>query len=118
MLNYDKQQAASAAVAELNREGKLRATSDDEKQRAAYAIFDLLHEWAASNMPYGANAEISERYIKKGLQAVRVKVIRMDREQHQELEQKYGVDPITILSVIGALFSMVNWLIRWLRGEV
>jgi soluble lytic murein transglycosylase-like protein len=118
MLNYDKQQAASAAVSELNREGLLRATSDEDKQRAAYAIFDMLHEWSAENMPYGANAEISERYINKGLQAVRVKANRMAREQPQELEQKYGVDPITILSVIGALFSIVGWLIRWLRGEV
>lgn len=104
---------AIAAVSELTKNGQLQATSQSEKEKAAFAVFSELHQWSASRMPFGAGAEISERYVKMGLKSVREKF-----RTNPELHQAYGIfDPITIISLISSLFSIIGWLCRWFSGE-
>lgn len=103
----------SATVSACENGGFLVGVSVSQKELAAQAVHDELHRWSASHMPFGAGAEVSERYIKMGLKSVREKF-----RTNPELHQAYGVfDPITILSVISALFSIIGWLRKWFSGE-
>lgn len=101
------------AVEELDRHGYLAGVSADEKERANAAVFAELHEWSKERLPIGSGSEVSEKFIRKGLKAVREK-FRTD----PTCCQKYGfVDPVTILTVVSALFSIISWLWWWLHSE-
>lgn len=61
----------------------------------------------------GVSTEISDKFIRKGMKAVQQK-FRNDPAACQA----YGfVDPVTILTVISALFSIVNWIVKWWNNE-
>ncbi len=104
--------AANAAI-ELENHGHCSKLDRSEKTKAIAAVFAEMNKWSAEHNPVGASAEVSREAINRGLHAVSSK-FRND----PALSQAYGfVDPITLLTVISALFSIVGWIRKWLRGE-
>ena len=104
--------AANAAI-ELENHGHCSRLSRPEKEKAIAAVFAEMNKWSAEHLPMGATAEVSEAAINRGLHAVSNK-FRNDAD----LVQTYGfVDPVTLLTVISALFSIVGWIRKFLRGE-
>lgn len=104
--------AANAAI-ELEGHGHCSRLSRTEKEKAISAVFTEMNKWSAEHLPMGASAEITDALINRGLHAVSNK-FRND----PELSKAYGfVDPVTLLTVISALFSIAGWIRKWLRGE-
>ncbi len=104
--------AASCAI-ELENHGHCSKLSRAEKENATAAVFIEMNKWSAEHLPMGASAEITEAAIKRGLQAVSNK-FRND----PELVKAYGfADPITLLTVISALFSIVGWIRNFLSRD-
>jgi len=104
---------AISAVQQMSKHNHLPMMSREDKEQATAAVFSEMNKWSAENLPMGASADVSEATINRGLHAVSNK-FRND----PALVQAYGfVDPVTILSVISALFSIVGWIVKWWKGE-
>lgn len=110
MLNHE---AAVKVANKLTKEQRFTGYSEDQKIKATAAIFAEMHEWAAEKLPMGASAQVTEETIRKGLKAVREKVMRMPAE---ECEQKYGIPILLILGLIPTLVSWVKMLWAWWNG--
>lgn len=113
MPTNDLMQAqVSEAVTRMTRANYLQSMSDDERTTATAAVFAELHLWARDNLAMGASADESEKQIARGLKTVKQK-FRSD----PALAQKYGIfDPVTIFTVISALFSIIGWIVKWWNG--
>jgi hypothetical protein len=113
MLNPEHTAFASEAVDELSRRGQLAGIPTDDKVKATAAVFAEMHAWSSEHLPMGASAEVSEKLVNKGLKAVRNKF----RAQPELAEQKYGIDPLTVFSVISALWTVVSWIVNWWQSR-
>lgn len=106
---------ATNAIDELDSRGLLRCGANrDEKVMAARAAFQELHHWSTEHLPMGADAHLTQEALKVGLRQVQ----RRFTENKAEMQQKYGCDPLTVLTVISALFSIITNLVKWWRGTV
>lgn len=108
------EKAAVACVAEITNHGYMLDADEGQKIKAAAAVFRELHEWSLAHLPIGASAVVTDKYVRKGLAAVRAKIAGKSDE---ECRQTYGVPILFILSFIPTLFSIVSWIVRWWRGE-
>lgn len=105
---------ATNVADELGKAGFLSTTSHEHKVAAAAAIHDELHLWAEEHFPMGCSAEMSEEHLKRGLKAVRNKLMHMPSE---ECEQKYGVPILLIISLIPTLVSWISMIWKLWKGE-
>jgi hypothetical protein len=113
MLDQRHHQAFAAdAVTELSKHGQLMGLPADAKLKATAAVFAEMHLWSAEHLPMGASAEVSEQFINRGLKAVRSKF-----RSQPDLAQTYGIDPLTVFSVISALWSVVSWIVKWWQSR-
>lgn len=104
---------AECATKELEDRRQCSKLSRAEKENALAAIFCEMNKWSAEHLPMGASAEVSEATINRGLHAVSNKF-----RNEPELSRAYGcVDPVTLLTVISALFSIVGWIVKWWKGN-
>lgn len=87
---------------------ELRDVSPEQREKITQAVFDRMHEWTVNHLPMGAPAHISEEFLRKGLHAA---------QQQVKAAPPAGCDPITVLTVISCLFSIIGWLKRWFSGE-
>lgn len=77
----------------------------DKREAAAKVVFDELQSWSREHMPMGATESVSKDKIRQGLEHVRRRV--------KNNEIACGIDPITVLTVVSALFSIVSKLVEW-----
>lgn len=82
--------------------------STPKEQAAAKVLADELQVWARDNLPMGCSARQAEKLIKRGLGETQIKLMSEP--------QKYGIDPVTILTVVSALLSIVSKLVQWWRS--
>lgn len=82
---------------------------DPEEQKTARVVARELQAWARTKLPMGAGADITEKAIKTGLADVRFRL--------RQNPKAYGVDPITVITVISALLSIVDKLVKWWKGQ-
>lgn len=99
---------ACLARLSVEHEEELRDIPVEQREAVTSAIFDAIHEWAATCLPMGASPAVSERFIRKGLHAAKLKV------QHSP---PAGIDPMTVLTIVSVLFSIVGWIVEWWRGR-
>ena len=78
-----------------------------QREQVLSAVFGEMHDWAVNHNPVGAPSHVSERFIRKGLEAAKNKV------QHNP---PAGIDPLTVLTIISILYRVVSWLVRWFQG--
>jgi hypothetical protein len=103
--------AASVAISQRlveQRGEELHGVTAEQRDAVVAAMFDEMHVWATNHLPMGAPAKVSEEFIRKGMKAAREKL------QHHP---PAGIEPMTVLTVISALFSIVGWILKWWRGE-
>lgn len=104
---------AASATEELENRGHCSKLSRAEKENALAAIFCEMNKWSAAHLPMGATAEVSEAAINRGLHAVSNKF-----RNEPKLSESYGfADPVTLLTIISALFSIVGWIVKWWKGN-
>lgn len=100
---------AAMASAEIASHKNCAGISDSDRELAAKVVFDELHSWATRNMPMGATAKVTNAKIEDGLRHVKRRV--------QAKEIACGIDPLTVLSVISALYSIISKLAEWWNGR-
>lgn len=81
----------------------------DAEQKTAQVVARELQIWARAKLPMGAGAALSEKAIKSGLKDVEFRL--------KTNPQAYGIDPITLLTVISTLMSIVSQLAAWWKGR-
>lgn len=79
------------------------------EQETAKVVARELQAWARTKLPMGAGASMTEKAIKTGLADVR---FRLSRDP-----QAYGIDPVTLITVISALMSIVSKLAQWWQSR-
>jgi len=92
--------------------------TSDAKQIAAEIVFAELHALAIKK-PMGAavSDHEHEQQIRRDLREVK-EAIENDKEKQKQIRQAYGIDPVTIFTLISGLFSIVRFIRQWLRGEI
>ena len=114
MLSNEAMQAQSAkAVKLMVKNNHLQSMAESDRIAATAAVFAELHNWSLSNLAMGASADETEKQINRGL-----KIVKQKFRSDPTLAPKYGIfDPVTIFTVISALFSIVNFLVKWWNGS-
>jgi hypothetical protein len=97
----------------MEQTGKITGVSATDQIKANVAVFEELHKWSEKNLAMGVGADVSEKQIRVGLKAVKRKF-----KNDPKAAQAYGLDPLTVLTVLSALFNILGWLVRWWKGEV
>lgn len=100
---------AAMASAEIASHAMCKNMAAKDRDAAAKVVFDELHLWATRNMPMGATAKVTNAKIEDGLRHVKRRV--------QAKEIACGIDPLTVLSVISALYSIISKLAEWWNGR-
>lgn len=103
--------AASDACLQM---GEIPGMSAEDQHRGAQLVFEELHLWASTHVPMGAamDERSHETLIRTGINAVRNKL-----SKDPSRAQAYGIDPISLITLISAMFSIVGWIRKWMRGE-
>ncbi len=89
--------------------GAVSQFSSEKERQAAAVISRELQNYARQKMPMGCGPDVAEKVIREGLADIKFKIKRNP--------QAYGVDPVTAVTVIAALVSIVYTLVKWFRGE-
>lgn len=104
---------STEAVKHMMRNNHLQSMPEDERIAATAAVFAELHTWSRDHLAMGASADDTEKQLNRGL-----KIVKQKFRSDPTLAPKYGVfDPVTIFTVISALFSIVGWLVKWWNGD-
>ena len=107
-----REQAVAACVAQMKKEKKFSAHSDEHKAAAAKYVFDRLHEDAEKNMPMGCSGEFLRNYVR----AATARVEKNTRSlPSQEFEAANGFPILLVLGLIPTLYSWFKLLREWLN---
>ena len=107
--------AFGVAIADkLDHHNLLTSATRSQKEAAAAAVHDELHEWAVEHLPMGASANETERCLRNGLRHVRTKFGNMS---DAECQQSFGFPILLVLGLIPTLVSWIKMLVEWWNGE-
>jgi hypothetical protein len=82
---------------------------DPKEKETAKVVARELQAWARTKLPMGAGSAVTEKMIKMGLADVRFRL--------KQNPQAYGIDPVTLITVISALLSIASKLVNWWKGR-
>lgn len=91
-------------LAALSEDKRFKNVDSVKLAHANQVFFDQLYQWSAKHLPMGSQA-VTQKHLERG-----VRIVGLELRNNA---QKYGIDPITAITLVSAVLSIIHHLIQW-----